>query len=59
MNRFGENGAFLGKKLTFLSFLGQNSKKRDFFGKNRKCHFRMLIMLQHCAKRQDKPMNGF
>ena len=35
------------------------AKKRDFFWKKRKCHFRKLIMPQLCARNQNKPMNGF
>ena len=43
----------------FLQFWPQNGKERDFFGKLRKCHFRIFFMLQLCARNQNKPMNGF
>ena len=50
---------FLGQNGHFWQFWGQNGANRIFFGKKRKCHFRMLIMLQLCARNQNKPMNGF
>ena len=42
-----------------VRFWPQNGKKRDFFGKIRKFHFRTLFILQLCAINQKKPMNGF
>ena len=55
----GQNGRFLGQNGLFLTVFAPEWRKRDFFWKKRKCHFRMLIMRQHCAKSQNKPMNGF
>ena len=61
MNGFGETGQndhFWAKMAIFGEFWAKMAKTR-FFVKKRKWHFRTLIMLQHCAKNQNKPMNGF
>ena len=52
MTGFGEigrNGRFWAKMAIFGQFLGQNGENK-IFGKKRKCHLRMLIMLQLCAR---------
>ena len=54
----GQNGRFWAKMAIFDSF-GVKMGKMGFFGEKRKCHFRTLIMLQLCARNQNKPMNGF
>ena len=55
----GQNGRFWAKMGYFLQFLPQNDENWIFFVKIRKCHFRTLIMLQLCARNQNKPMTGF
>ena len=50
---------FLGQNGQFLTIFGPKRRKRDFFAKIRKCHFRHIHKPQLCAKNQNNPMNGF
>jgi len=46
-------------KWAILTVLAPKWGKQDFLEKSEICHFRTLIMLQLCARNQNKPMNGF
>ena len=47
-----------GAKMVYFDSFGAKMGQTDFFGGKAKMTLRTLIMLQLCARNQNKPMNG-